>query len=199
MRNNKFWDVDDLLASNAIVSCMTQVDMLALDFTNQKNSTVMHQDVIKEGNKLEIPLWLALLFRANGYLTINQPKYLSDKFYNQLRADPTIVNFKKKNEYLYDCSRKLIPYIDEERKWHVCLAYSLYRRLFFLFQNSTDVNFENHMIINMICLKEKCFYELMTQISRSFKFYLDNYTHNNNNLDELINAKKMSAKRKKIN
>jgi hypothetical protein len=196
MRNNKFWDVDDLLMSNQTISCITEADILAFDFS-QKNGSIQYQDVIKEGNKLELPLWLALLFRANSWVSIKQPKYISDKFYNQLKADPTIVNFKKKNEYLYDCCIKLIPFLDEERKWHVCLAYSLYKRYLFLFQNSTDVSFENHSLINMICIKEKNFYELMTKISRSFKFYLDNYINNNNNLEELIQAKKNSIKKKK--
>jgi hypothetical protein len=195
--NKQFWDVDDLLMSNQVVSCVTETELFSFDFS-PKNNVIQYEDTIKEGNKLEIPLWLALLLRANNYVTIKQPKYLSDKFYNQLKADPTIVNFKKKNEYLYDCCKKLIPCLDEERRWHKCLAYSLYKRYLFLFQNSTDVNFENHSIINKVCVQEKCFYDLMMRNSRAFKFYLDNYTNNNNNLDELLNAKKMNVKRKKI-
>jgi hypothetical protein len=196
MRNNKFWDVDDLLMSNEIVSCITETDILSFDF-DQKS--IICDNIIKEGNKIDVPLWFAILLRINNFVSIKQPKYLSDKFYNQLRADPTVVNFKSKSNYLYDICLKLIPFLDEELKWPKCFAFSMYMRYLYLYQNSTNVMYENQSIIKLSCLREKNFYEKMVKINRNLKFYLDNYSNNNNDLDLIVEAKRMTLKRKKFN
>jgi hypothetical protein len=194
MRNNKYWDIDDILMNNEIVSCTAEMDLPSFDY-NKKS--IIIDNTIKEGNKIDLPVWLALVLRRENFLSFKQPKYLSDKFYNQLRADPNVVNFKSKNNYLYDICLLIMTFLDDENKWPKCLAYAMYKRFLYLYQNSLNVQFENQSILKISCLKEKNFYEKMIKNNRNLKFYLDNYLNNNNNLETLEEAKKMGQKRRK--
>jgi hypothetical protein len=199
MSSNKFWEIDDILMSNEQIICITEADIHGLEFLDKSNNQTENDHIIKEENKLEIPLWLSLILRSLNYVSIKHPKYLTDKFYNLIQADPIILNFKVKNQYFYDICTQLIPYLDEDLKWPKVLADAMYKRFLYLLQNSSNVLYENHSLIKNLCLKEKDFYEKNVKINRNVKFYIENYFNNNKTLDDVLEAKKMTHKRKKIN
>jgi len=196
--NNKFWDIEDILMSNEQISCVADKDIIGLNF-NEKHSSLDFDSINKEGQKLEIPLWMANNLRKKGYITIKNPKFLTDKFYNQMVADPTIINFKNKNNYIFDLYIQLIPLLDEQQKWSKNIAISFYKRLFYIFLNSTDIHFENHSLIKNLSFKEKRFYDESLKINRNFKYYIEFYTFNNKSLEEIVEAKKLIIKKKKTN
>lgn len=193
---NKYWDIDDILMSNEQMTCMADKDLRGVNF-NDKTAHLDLDAVTKEGQKLELPLWLAKLLRKKGYITIRNPKFMAEKFYNQIVADPTIINFKNKNNYIYDLYIQLIPMLDENHKWSKNTAFAFFKRLFYLFMNSTDIHFENHSLIKTLSFKEKRFYDESLKINRSFKYYLEFYCFNNKSLEEIVEAKKLTHLKKK--
>jgi hypothetical protein len=197
--NNKFWDVEDLLMSNETVSCIANKDITGLTF-NDKDTNLDFDSITKEGQKLELPYWMGNKLRKNEFVTIKKPKFLTYKFYYQTVADPTIINFKNKNNFIYDLYLEMIPYMDEEAKWSRNIADCFYKRFYYIFLNSIDIEFENHNLIKNLSLKEKKFYDEMLKINRNFKYYHENYFFNNKTFEEVNEAnKKIVMKKKKMN
>ncbi len=197
---SKFWEADDLLMSQEFVTSIAETDILGLNFGNKNEigNFEEHENITKEGNKLEAPLWFALILKDEGFATINHPKYLTDKFYHVLQADPTIVNFRTKNFHFYDICLKLVPFLDEEAKWPKILAETIQKRFPNFMKNAANVHYENYNLTKLVCLREKNFYDKQVQINKNVKFYLENYQNNNKSLEDIIVAKKMSKKVKKI-
>lgn len=196
MSINKFWDIEDLLMSNETVTCMANKDIVGLTF-NDKASNLDFDTITKEGQKLEIPYWMGNKLRKNEFVSMKKPKFMTDKFYNQTVADPTIINLKNKNNYIYNLYLEMIPYMDDEGKWSKNIADVFYKRLYYIFLNSIDIDFENHNLIKNLSLKEKKFYDEMLRINRNFKYYHENYFFNNKCLDEIYEMKKVSMLKKK--
>jgi len=197
MKVNKFWDADDVIMSNEIISATIDTDITGLDFNDKTGNIYNKQKVIKESAKLEAPLWLILNLKKTNYVTIRQPKYLTEKYYNLLQADPEIVNFKAKNPFLYDIVMHLIPHLDDENKWARCYGEVIYKRLLHLLKNSSNIVYENQSLMKILAWKEKNFYDKIVKINKNIRFFLDNYENHNKNLDELIEAKKKHQKKKK--
>jgi hypothetical protein len=202
MSSNKFWEADDILMTNEIVTGIAETDICGINFHDKSTGLgyFTEDNVTREGNKLEVPLWFAAVLKEQQSAGIKQPKYMTDKYYNLLSADPTFVNIKSKNFYFYEISSKLSSYIDqEEQKWPKLLAAVIHRRFLYFLRNSSNVIYENHSLAKIISLREKLFYDKMVKINKNVKFFLENYENNNKNLDELVEAKKMSKKVKKTN
>jgi len=195
--NNKFWDLEDLLMSNETVTCMANKDIIGLTF-NDKASNLDFDCLTKEGQKLEIPYWMANKLRKNEFVTMKKPKFLTDKFYNQTVADPTIINFKNKNNFIYNLYLEMIPYMDDEAKWSKNIAECFFKRFYYIFLNSIDIEFENHNLIKNLSIKEKKFYDEMLKINRNFKYFHENYFFNNKCLEDINEAKKVILKKKKM-
>jgi hypothetical protein len=199
MSSNKFWDLDDLLMSNEIIPCEADIDIYGLEQNEFQTKNDKDELYIPEKTKIECPLWIALLFRQANCISINTPKYLSDKFYHTLLADPAIINFKNKNNFFYEICMSLIPYLDEENKWAAVLVKALYKRLIFLNTNSVNVEYEDQHILKISCLKEKYFYDKAVKINRSTQYYLSNYLNNNKNFEEIMTNRSRTQKKKKNN
>lgn len=198
MSSNKFWDLDDILMSDEIITCIADQDIYGVDFISKSN--VNMDNVVIEGNSLDIPVWLIMVLRQMNLITVKSPKYLTDQFYRNLNTDhPEIINFKSKNNYFYDICAKLIPILDDEQKWPKCITHVMYQRYLKILKNSVDVQYEDEEITKKSCMREKNFYDKMVKLNRNMKFYIENYENNNRALDELIEAKKMKTKKKKIN
>lgn len=201
MTYNKFWDIDDILMTQEVIASIADEDIKGINFNNKPNGIGDFSEdanITREGNKIEAPIWFALLLRDNNFTTINSPKYLTDKFYNLLQADPTIINFKVKSNYIYDLFLKLIPYFDEEeRKWTQMLCDSIHKRFVYFMKNSTNIIFENYSLMKVMCQKEKLFYDKMVKINKNIKFFIDNYENNNKTLDENSELKTITRKSKK--
>jgi hypothetical protein len=197
--NNKFWDIDDLLMVNEKIDMIAETDICGLNTSENVRNISNELTIINEGNKITVPLWVAINLRNLTVASIKNPKYLTIKYYNYLENDPTITNLKEKNPFFYDICLKLIPYLEDDLKWPQLISNTLYKRYFHLFKNSVDVQYENQTILTIACWKEKAFYEKMVKNSRTVKFYKENYLNNNNSLDEYIEAKRLNIKKKKVN
>jgi hypothetical protein len=201
MTYNKFWDIDDILMTQEVIASIAEDDIKGINFNNKPNGIGDFSDdvnITREGNKVESPIWFALVLRDNNFVAINAPKYLTDKFYNLLQADPTIINFKAKSNYIYDLFLKLIPYFDEEeRKWPKMICDSIHKRFIYFMKNSTNVVFENYPLMKNMCHKEKQFYDKMVKINKNIKIFIDNYENNNKTLDEVSEIKTLARKSKK--
>ena len=208
---SKFWEVDDILMTSEIVPCMAEEDIKGLNFHDKLNgvgdfSEDNNINITKEGNKLEVPLWFALILKETGYVSMIHPKYLTDKFYNLLQTDPTIVNFKVKNVFIYDICMKLIPVLEnknnneeEERNWPRTLSDTIHKRFLYFLKNASNVVYENYSLMKIVCHREKTFYDKMVKINKNVRFYIENYENNNKNLDEVVQAKLVGKKSKKLN
>jgi hypothetical protein len=197
---SKFWDADDLLMSQEQVISIAEKDLQGLIFGNkcEIGNFEEEQNITKEGHKLEAPLWFALVLRNESFVTINNPKFLTDKFYHMLQADPTIVNFKNKSLHFYEICLKLIPFLDEEDKWPRILAETIQKRFLNFMKNAANVKYENYNLTKLVCLREKKYYDKQVKINKNVKFFLENYQNNNKSLEDIIFAKKISKKTKKI-
>jgi hypothetical protein len=207
MSSSKYWEAEDLLMSQEMMSTMTEEDIQGINFQDKVNGVGNFDSqnrnnidtITREGSKLDVPLWFALILKDNNYISLNQPKYLTDKFYSQLQTDSTIVNFKVKNFYLYDIYLKLIPFFEEEeRKWPKMIAETIHKRFLFLMKNAANVIYENYSLTKIMCFKEKIFYDKMVKVNKNIKFFIENYENNNKNLDDIVDQKRMSRRTKKI-
>ena len=211
MSSNKYWDAEDILMSNEMISCTAEIDLYGIEnleknySINQEKSKEMYlsnemnEYILFEGEQKSLPIWAALLLIKYSFISITPPKFLTEKFFNALLADPTILNLKEKNNYFYDTCIALIPFLENEQNWKTCLTLALYKRFLFFQQNSTNVEYENHSINRIASRREIDFYEKIVKINKNIRFYLENYSKNNKNLDELIQNKKVSYKKKKVN
>jgi hypothetical protein len=208
MSSSKYWDAEDLLMSQEMLSTMTEEDIKGINFQDKvngvgnfdaENRSNNLDTITREGSKLDVPLWFALILREYNFSSLNQPKYLTEKFYSQLQTDSTIVNFKLKNFYLYDIYLKLITFFDEEdKKWPKIIAETINKRFLFLMKNAANVIYENYSLTKIMCFKEKIFYDKMVKVNKNIKFFIENYENNNKNLDDIVDQKRMSRRTKKI-
>ena len=194
-QKNKYWDINDIVSTNENVICIVEKDLHNIPELDKSIISNDDSNTIKEGSKLELPLWLALPFQVTENVSIQPPKYFNNKMNNNLQADPTIVNLKLKTNYFYDICLKLLPYLDENKIWPKCLIITFAKRYYRIIMNSANVQYEDNNIIMTLCLKEKEFYERMVTLNKEIKFYIQNYKNNNKLLsDGLIN----NAKKKKF-
>jgi hypothetical protein len=193
---NKFWDIHDIISSNEKFTCIAEKEIYNVPELDKSLTQTSGTNTIKEGSKLELPLWLALPLHTSDNVSIQPPKYFNVKMNNSLHADPTIVNLKAKTNYFYDICLKLLPYLDEGKIWPKCLIITFAKRYFKIIMNSANVQYEDTNIKKNLCLKEKEFYDKMLTINKEIKFFLQNYRNNNKVLSEglMVNAKRKKFK-----
>ena len=69
----------------------------------------------------------------------------------------------------------------------------------YFLKNASNVVYENYSLMKIVCHKEKTFYDKMVKINKNVRFYIENYENNNKNLDEVVQAKLVGKKSKKLN
>jgi GINS complex subunit 3 len=75
---------------------------------------------IKQGTKLELPLWLAEMLAVSqsqsGASTVNLefPKALSSRVQNALKADPKSVDLRQQAQHFYALGCRMLELFDEE-------------------------------------------------------------------------------------
>jgi len=209
---NKFWDLKEILMTSEEMEVILETDLEGVDFLDKSNANHNSVSKIKDQSKLKLPLWISTSLRKKGWLSITPPKYLTQKFYNLLQADPVIADLRSKTKYFYDICLTFISIelsnnvnninnnerneIQYWKNWQKCLITTVIKRHFFLLQNSFNVLFENQKILKMICNSEKEFYEKLVNNNKKTKYYIENYLNNNNSLENEQETKVIGKRRK---
>ena len=71
--------------------------------------------VLPEGTKLELPLWLGVALQRRSVLSLQKPVYLTEKFFNQVRASADVVTYGNHTNYMYEVVLKLIELYPDEK------------------------------------------------------------------------------------
>jgi len=82
---------------------------------------------LKEGAKLEIPLWLTKDLAARGMIKVERPSYYGPRVKNDLQADPRCVNLGEKSPYFYDVGLRLLE-VSHDPKLAELLSITFQRR-----------------------------------------------------------------------
>jgi hypothetical protein len=111
-KNNDYWNIDDILAEEELIPTKFLIEAKALGFLDtveenirkkqQKNSTlflllnsIIDMSKINKSipinSTLDLPIWLSLALAQRDIVEIKNPKYLSLKYYNSLKAGPEVV------------------------------------------------------------------------------------------------------------
>lgn len=198
MLDNNYWNIDDILMSEEIVLVKLNMNcpFLSLLNTNQTSEVLSS---LSEGESLQLPISLACPLAQLGAIDIENPSYLSDQYYNILKADPTISNLSGTNKYFYDKCNLLLPYVDagSDNKWNKILIKTIFERFLNYFKNSQNVQMINTNIHKHCSNKESKFFLGMVKYNNNKKFFKENYSNNNKVLEDKIEAKKVRLKMKK--
>ena len=109
MNSNDYWSIDSILAEQQTIKAITITDISDYGYLSEERDKDL-----KQNQKIKLPLWLAKELHVNGKISIIIPAYLTKKYWDILKADPTIVNLKNKTNYFYDTLFKLGSLIKSE-------------------------------------------------------------------------------------
>lgn len=72
-------------------------------------------DTLKAGNKVDLPLWMALALAKRDIVELKSPKYLTEGFFDTLKAGSEVVSMRLLNPYLYENVMKLATHLDHTK------------------------------------------------------------------------------------
>ena len=199
MIENSYWNIDSILLGMTKKECKLNYDLDFLKelFPGQESSTQF-----KKNEMAKLPLTLAItLYNApdqNKYVSIQTPSTLSDEYYYLLKADPVVPNFNK-NKYIYDEYLLLKDNINIDKKWDQCLINTNFNRYLYYYNNSFNIKNINNIVEKKTSKNEQAFFNKMVHINNNNKYFQENYSNNNNVLEEKIEAKKNRHKIKLAN
>jgi GINS complex subunit 3 len=111
--DSSFLSIDDILASEQRIPCKFEQAIVGLGFIDQASD----EDDIREGAKLELPLWLAaaLKSRRQAIVSVELPKQYRQSYRDVLTADANVVDLHKLGPYYYGCGTMLLMFDHPER------------------------------------------------------------------------------------
>ena len=196
MNYNKYWDIDDILMGEEMVSCkiIADAEPLAEFFPNKYD-----RESLKLQETIKLPISLAIPCCQIGATSLETPSYFANEYYNLLQADPLVPDLSGDNKYFYERIQLIFDYvgIEEEDKWKNMIIKTIFKRFFHYFKNSQNVQLVNTRIHKHCSYKEMKFFEKMVNYNNNIKFFKENYSNNNKVLDEKLEAKKTRFKFKK--
>eukprot|EP01083_Nonionella_stella_P081396 224189_1 len=98
-----YFDVDDILAEDEMLSCKFLIDALGLGYLDESND----DEDLKAGAVADLPVWLAQKLWFRGMVEVTCPKFFSERFATNLLADPTVVNLSDRSKYFYRFGMKV--------------------------------------------------------------------------------------------
>lgn len=75
---------------------------------------MMYKRPIEEGTKVDLPLWLAMALAQREIVELKNPSYLTQKYYNTLKAGSEVVTLSVQSPYLIENVMKICSLIAEE-------------------------------------------------------------------------------------
>ncbi|KAK3284699.1 hypothetical protein CYMTET_7659 [Cymbomonas tetramitiformis] len=100
-----YWNIHDMLAEEEKVTAYFNVGSTGL---GRAFDPSCDDEDLKEGAKLEIPLWLTKDLASRGMIKVERPSYYGPRVKNDLQADPRCVNLGEKSPYFYDVGLRLL-------------------------------------------------------------------------------------------
>ncbi|XP_062856417.1 DNA replication complex GINS protein PSF3 [Trichomycterus rosablanca] len=107
-----YFSLDDILLSQERLPCCTQTHFPKLGFL-EKSSETHH---IPEGNKMEMPLWLAkgLYERKRRVISVDLPKVYREGWRTVFGADANVVDLHKMGPYYYGFGSQMLHFENAE-------------------------------------------------------------------------------------
>lgn len=181
---NDFWSINDFFKSEELIPCTTQKELKSIAFLLDDNSNENSEgdSIIAENVFIKIPEWSAISLFKSDVIRINEPAFLSKSFYNQIITNSVIINFKNKNNYLYDVCISLIPCLNLEYNWYDILWNCSVERFIYLYKNTLNDSYENENLIKKLCYREKELYKSFLLYQEKLKDFYEYFN--------MINKKK---------
>ncbi|KAF1814028.1 DNA replication complex GINS protein-like protein psf3 [Eremomyces bilateralis CBS 781.70] len=110
-----YYDVDAILTDAQKVPCTFELTVPGLGHLEGNPGAE-----VKEGTKLELPLWLAQMLAITpagtkpGMITLDLPDSLSQKVTNALRADPRTVELRSLAPHFFNLGTRMLDLFEEE-------------------------------------------------------------------------------------
>lgn len=110
-----YYDVDAILTDAQKVPCTFELTVRGLGYLEGNMSGDM-----KEGSKIELPLWLGEMLalsqslNTQSLVTLDPPSALSPRVLNALKADPRTVDLRALAPHFYNLGARILELFDEE-------------------------------------------------------------------------------------
>ena len=128
-----YYDIEQILATEERVPVTFNCDAQGLGY-------LVHgvEEDLTEGTRLELPFWLAdALVKQNngiqqnkgGVVSINMPRYYSQKYRNHLKSNPTSVDLRSVCQVYYQLGMRLSPWLGLDEMTEMSLKKDLVEAL----------------------------------------------------------------------
>lgn len=112
---SSYYDVDAILTDAQKVPCTFELTVPGLGYLEGNMSGDM-----KQGSKIELPLWLGEMLalsqslNTSSLVTLDPPTALSPRVLNALKADPRTVDLRALAPHFYNLGARILELFDEE-------------------------------------------------------------------------------------
>lgn len=84
--HSDYWNIEDILAENELVPTVFKFDSVGLGYLTQigKSKTEKKKsvsEIIKQGTKVDLPVWLATIMSTRGIVDLMKPLFLTPKYF----------------------------------------------------------------------------------------------------------------------
>ena len=91
-----YWNIDDILAEEEMIPVVFKKEQNGLGYLTLLNQTGKAKksatlQSIPEGQKVDLPVWLASLMATRGIVDLMRPLFLTEKYFKQLIAGAEVV------------------------------------------------------------------------------------------------------------
>jgi GINS complex subunit 3 len=121
-----YYDVDSILASEERVPVTFNCDAVGLGYLGAGSGK---EEDIAEGTRMELPFWLADRLIRKKIVSINLPKYYSQKYRNYLKADPQSIDVRSACPVYYTLGMRLAPWLGLDQEGQEALKNDLVEAL----------------------------------------------------------------------
>ncbi|KAF2400916.1 DNA replication complex GINS protein PSF3 [Trichodelitschia bisporula] len=110
-----YYDIDAILTDSQKVPCTFEITVPGLGYLDGNPG-----EPIKEGTKVELPLWLGEMLAVTQNntntptLSLDLPQCLSARVVNALKADPRVVDIRALAPHFYALGSRMLELFDEE-------------------------------------------------------------------------------------
>ncbi|KIW02496.1 hypothetical protein, variant 2 [Verruconis gallopava] len=110
-----YYDIDAILTDAQKVPCTFDMTIPKLGYLDGNAG-----GDIKEGTKLELPLWLAEMLAVSqaqsgaSTLTLDMPRALSPRVVNALKADPKVIDLRSQAPHFYALGARMLELFEED-------------------------------------------------------------------------------------
>lgn len=107
MERHSYYSVDALLATQQRIPCKLLQDT-PYNPILASASPSMQVNALKEGTKLDLPLYLVEFLAPQEYIDFDFPKYFDRRVQNSLKAGSESINLRQLNPYFYAVAERLV-------------------------------------------------------------------------------------------